>query len=119
MRKRRAPARLPDPQPNFSPGSSDVVKNQIKTMNCTLIQFSKKIEQTPLLFVHRTCILLRCGKSLAADALFGCFLPRLGPHAATQAASFLVYFLLSLFSADRSGACGHGPRGWSETNLRY
>jgi hypothetical protein len=28
------------------------------------------------------------GKPLAADALFGCFLPRLGPLVATPAASF-------------------------------
>ncbi len=55
-----------------------------------------------MLFVHRTCILLRCGKFVAADALFGCFLPRLGPLVATQAASFLDYFPLSLFTADLS-----------------
>jgi hypothetical protein len=57
-----------------------------------LSSFPKKSGRTPLLFVHRTFILLRCGKPLAADTLLGCFLPRLGPLVATQAASFLVYF---------------------------
>jgi hypothetical protein len=122
MRKRRAPALLPEPEPYFPPGSSHVVKKQIKTTNCAPIQFPKKSDGTPLLFVHRTCIFLRCGKPLAADALFGCFLPRLGPLVATPAASFLVYFPLSLFSLIGLlvvGACGHGPRGWSDRKLSY
>src|ERR1700730_14440253 len=70
-----------------------------------LSRFPKKIGRTLLLFVHRTYILLRCGKPLAADAHFGRFLPRLGPLVATQEASFLVYFPLSLFTADLSFAC--------------
>lgn len=37
-------------------------------------------------FVRRTCILLQRGKIVAADALLGRFLPRLGPLVATQAA---------------------------------
>jgi hypothetical protein len=45
-----------------------------------------------LLFVHRTCILLRCGKPLAADALLGCFLPRLGRLWQRKAASFFGLF---------------------------
>ena len=65
-----------------------------------LSSFPKKSGRTPLLFVHRTFILLRRGKPLAADALLGYFLPRLGPHVATQAASFLVYFPLLLFTAE-------------------
>jgi hypothetical protein len=55
-----------------------------------------------LLFVHRTCILLRCGKPLAADALLGCFLPRLGRLWQRKRPLFLVYFPLSLFTADLS-----------------
>jgi hypothetical protein len=70
-----------------------------------LFSFPKKSGRTPLLFVHRTFILLRCGKPLAADTLLGCFLPRLGPLVATQAASFLVYFPLLLFTAESIMTC--------------
>jgi hypothetical protein len=41
--------------------------------------------------------LLQRGKVVAADALLGRFLPRLGPLVATQAASF---FALTLFAAE-------------------
>jgi hypothetical protein len=41
--------------------------------------------------------LLQRGKVVAADALLGRFLPRLGPLVATQAASF---FALALFAAE-------------------
>ena len=51
---------------------------------------SKKIGQHRLIFVHRTCILLQRGKVVAADALLGRFLPRLGPLVTTQAASFFT-----------------------------
>jgi hypothetical protein len=50
-----------------------------------------------LLFVHCTYILVRCGEPLAADALLGRFLPRLGPLVATQAAF--------LSSADGTARC--------------
>lgn len=46
--------------------------------------------QEGLRFVRRTCILLRCGNIVVADALLGRFLPRLGPLVATQAASFIL-----------------------------
>jgi len=107
MRKRGcASAVLLDPEPFFPkdrPFSSKIKQKQGPKV---LSSFPKKIGQTILLFVHRTCILLRCGKPLAADALLGCFLPRLGPLVATQAASFLIYFPLSLFAADLSFGCG-------------
>jgi hypothetical protein len=48
-----------------------VGNNQIKTMNCVARQFAKEFRQGPLLFVHRTFILLRCGKPFAANAVFG------------------------------------------------
>jgi hypothetical protein len=70
-----------------------------------LSSFPKKSGRTPLLFVHRTFILLRCGKPLAADALLGCFLPRLGPLVATQAASFFDYLPWSLFTAESIMNC--------------
>ena len=41
--------------------------------------------------MRRTCILLQRGKVVAADALLGRFLPRLGPLVATQAASFFMF----------------------------
>jgi len=41
--------------------------------------------------------LLQRGKVVAADALLGRFLPRLGPLVATQAASF---FAMTLFAAE-------------------
>jgi len=50
-----------------------------------------------LRFVRCGRILLQRGKVVAADALLGRFLPRLGPLVATQAASF---FALTLFAAE-------------------
>jgi hypothetical protein len=52
-----------------------------------MIKF-KKIHGLPLIFIWRVYILLQCGNVVAADALLGRFLPRLGPLVATQAASF-------------------------------
>jgi hypothetical protein len=40
--------------------------------------------------VRRTCILLRRGNIVVADALLGRFLPRLGPLVVTQAASLCL-----------------------------
>jgi|GEM_PF-6603071 len=68
------------------------LQKECKNNDLKSIQFCKKNRTDLLLFVHRTFILLRCGKPLAADALLGCFLPRLGPLVATQAASFLFVF---------------------------
>ena len=54
-----------------------------------MIKFTQN-HLTLLIFVRRTCMLLRRGKTFAADALLGRFLPRLGPLVATQAASFVL-----------------------------
>ncbi len=45
--------------------------------------------------VRRTCILLRRGNVVVADALLGRFLPRLGPLVVTQAASLFKVYPLS------------------------
>ncbi len=77
---------------------------------------AKKIGQTLLLFVHRTCILLRCGKIVAADALFGCFLPRLGRLWQRRRPLFWSIFrsrYIPLIRRLVAGARGHGPRDWS------
>jgi hypothetical protein len=74
-------------------------------MNCIPIWNSKKIRRGPLLLVRRTYILVRCGKPLAADALLGRFLPRLGPPVATQAASFFGILICLLVA----GACRQWP----------
>ena len=47
--------------------------------------------------MHRTCILLRCGKTLTADALLGCFLPWLGPLAANAGSPFIWFISLQAF----------------------
>jgi len=62
--------------------------------------------------VRCTCILLRCGNDVVADALLGRFLPRLGPPVATQAASFVfrrasisgIFDSASAFTIDKDRA---------------
>jgi len=62
--------------------------------------------------VRCTCILLRCGNDVVADALLGRFLPRLGPPVATQAASFVfrrasiggIFDSTSAFTIDKDRA---------------
>jgi hypothetical protein len=65
-----------------------LVENDAKSIDCGTPRPPSKFGQHHLLFVRRTCILVRRGKVIAADALLGRFLPRLGPLVETRAASF-------------------------------
>ena len=61
-------------------------------------------------FVRRTSILLRCDNPVVADALLGRFLPRLGPLASLQAASF--------FSGHPYSAAARVVPEWPDGDIR-
>jgi hypothetical protein len=72
------------------PGNFFLAAKIFRAATKSLHEIVIKNRSAGLLFVRRTCILLRCGNRVAADALLGRFLPRLGPLVATRAVSFFL-----------------------------